>query len=486
MSKKHRIAIAASSFLLMAALMSLGFAQMRNITTQQLVRDMGLGVNLGNTFESSGGNTTNFETQWGSPRITREIIAVYPKAGFKTVRVPVRWTNLMTGNTSGGTYTINPAMLDRVEEVVGWILDEGMYVILNIHHEDWIRNENAGMARDSAETMRKYLRIWEQVAERFKGYGDKLMFEGLNEEGVWNHVWYVWDSATQNNMTLKARAYGFLRTLNQGFVNLVRASGGNNDRRHLLVSGYDVNIDRTIDSYFQMPNDPAGRLAVSIHYYDPFCFTHGRPTDNWDWCGGVTTQWGSQAERNSLNNDMNRLKTNFVDKDIPVIVGEYGVAWEGRIIPQDRVREYTLAVAEAIYSRGMLPVLWDTQLNPNNGEPIYYFNRRTPAYPDQQLVAGFLNIAGANTLSVSGGKTARAQIAAERPHITVNGRTLNVSTSANTDLKVRMIDVTGRVRATFNAVDGNGKFAVGRMPAGRYLVDVRGAGISKTTAVVLK
>jgi len=363
--------------------------QMRDITTQKLVEDMGLGVNLGNTFESQSSNVNNIETAWGSPAITQEIIAVYPSVGFKTVRVPVRWTNAMSGNNAGGTYTINPTLLNRVQEVVDWILDEDMYVILNQHHEkDWMTNN---MCNDSAEVVKKYERIWEQIAERFKSYGDKLVFEAMNEEAKWECAWEQWGS--KNSQAEKERAFGFLHNFNQRFVNLVRGSGGNNDKRHLLLSAYDVNIDLSFDSMAKWPND--NRFAVSIHYYDPFSFTHSDGSSSWSWAG-TTMAWGTSAEVSALNNAMNKLKTNFVDKGTPVIIGEYGVAWEGLARDQAEVRKYTLAVAQAAHDRGILPVLWDTQLN-EPSEPIYYFNRRVPEYPDKELVAGFKTITGSSS-----------------------------------------------------------------------------------------
>jgi len=143
-----------------------------------------------------------------------------------------------------------------------------------------------------------------------------------------------------------------------------------------------------------MPTDSKNRCAVSVHYYDPFGFTHIDKDD--DWTPYLAT-WGTQADINSLNTEIAKMKTNFVDKGIPVIIGEYGFASklnESRGRTQAQVTNYTLKVAEAIYTRDMCPVLWDIQLNPDNGEVIYYYNRKTQTFSDPQLVAGIKQIAG--------------------------------------------------------------------------------------------
>jgi len=366
-----------------------------NLTTAQVVKDMGLGINLGNTFESNGdwinGTTVNaYETAWGSPTITKAIIDGYANNGFKTVRIPVAWSNLMTGNNAGGIYTISTDLLNRIEEVVDWVLADNMYAIVNIHHDGgwWTK-----FSTDSTECMKKYIRIWEQITAKFKDKSGYLVFESLNEEGKWQDVWNMYDGSGN-----KARAYGLLNAINQKFVDIVRASGGNNANRHLLIAGYDTNIDRTSDPMFKMPTDSENRQAVSVHYYDPFGFTHLEHDEDW---AKMRLTWGTDADYNELKNFMNKMKTNFVDKGIPVIVGEYGMATQGRA--QSEIRNYTLAVAEAIYSRDMCPVLWDIQLNPDKGEVIYYYNRKSnpPAFTDQQLVAGIKEIAGNNATPIA-------------------------------------------------------------------------------------
>ena len=349
------------------------------ITTMAVVKDMGLGINLGNTMESTGdwinGNAaTDYETAWGSPVITGTMISGYASNGFKTVRIPVAWSNLM-----GSNYTINAGLLRRVEELVNYVLNNGMYAIVNIH---WDGGWWEDFPTDSAGCMNRYKRMWGQISERFKNHSGYLVFESLNEEGVWQSVWNRYD-----NTGNKARAYGLLNAINQEFTTLVRASGGNNADRHLLIAGYATDINLTCDNAFKMPNDPKNRQAVSVHYYDPFGFTHLEKDESW---AEMRLTWGTTQDYTDLNNAMNKLKTTFVDKGIPVIVGEYGVAAPNR--SESEIRKYTLAVAEAIYERNMCPVLWDVQLADN--ETQYYYNRKAnpPSLVDQQLAIGFKEI----------------------------------------------------------------------------------------------
>jgi endoglucanase len=357
---------------------------MRNITTEELILDMGLGINLGNTLEAvspwvNNPTIASLETSWGSPIITRHIIEGYKAAGFNTLRIPVAWSNLMNLNT----YTIHPDLLNRVQEIVDWTLEAGMYAIINLHWDGgWISR----FPVEYDECMKRYTSIWEQVAERFKYYPDYLLFESQNEELGWDSIWNPWGSQTGANLNGKIRAYEIVNAINQRFVDIVRNSGGNNDKRHLLIAGYHTNIDRTVDPLFKMPNDPVNRMAVKVHYYDPFGFTHLERDESW---ARATWTWGTASERTHLNRELDKMVTNFINKGIPVVIGEYGMAKQG--VTQEEINKYTLAVTEAMFSRGMLPLLWCVQLRQN--QLNFYYNRRTPGMTDPLLEAGMKAIA---------------------------------------------------------------------------------------------
>lgn len=320
---------------------------MRDISTQELVHEMGLGINLGNTFEACGdwitkGDVSNYEQAWGSPLVTQEMIQGYADCGFGVLRIPVAWSNMMQEN-----YTIHPDYLARVHEVTKWALGAGLHVILNIHWDGgwWTGFAEADKKEDC---MTKYTRIWEQLCAEFKDEGDCLMFESLNEEGCWDTLWNRWGGTTG-----KETAYALLTEINQKFVDTVRASGGNNEKRHLLIAGYATDIDLTCDPLYKMPNDPQNRCAVSVHYYTPPTFCILEEDASW---GKAQSTWGTEADVKALQADMDKLKTTFVDKGIPVIVGEYGCPQKNK--DPDSIRLFISTVNKEVYARGMCPVLW--------------------------------------------------------------------------------------------------------------------------------
>lgn len=321
---------------------------MREMTTAEIVKDMGLGINLGNTMEACGnwinssGGVSAYETAWGSPIITEEMIKGYAECGFGVLRIPVAWSNLM-----GEDYTINPDYLTRVKEITDWTINAGMYAIVNIHYDNgwWTK-----FPEDKEECMKKYTRIWEQLTEAFQDYSDKLMFESLNEEGGWDSLWNRYSGGTEG----KSDSFGLLNEINQKFVDTVRASGGNNPKRHLLIAGYNTDIDLTCDDAFVMPNDPENRCAVSVHYYTPATFCILEADASW---GKAKTDWGSDEDVELLTHYMDMLKEHFVDKGIPVIIGEYGVSTKNK--EADVIRLFLSSVAKEAYSRDMCPVLWD-------------------------------------------------------------------------------------------------------------------------------
>ena len=342
-------------------------AEMRDITTMELVQEMGLGINLGNTFESCGdwiSNTsvTNYETGWGSPVVTEELIQGYKNCGFGVLRVPVAWSNMMSED-----YTINPDYLARVKQVVDWALDADLYVVMNIHWDGgWFEGFGKDDKRD--ECFKKYESVWTQLTAAFKDYGDKLMFESLNEEGGWDEIWNRY-----SNQGDKEKSYGILNDMNQRFVNIVRKSGGNNAKRHLLIAGYATDIELTCDEAFKMPDDPENRCAVSVHYYTPATFAILEQDADW---GKAQTEWGSDSDAAELNKYMDMMKTNFVDKGVPVIIGEYGTSTKNKT--PEMIRKYLTSVCEAAYTRGMCPVLWDIT--------DVFYNRRSMDFKDPQLL----------------------------------------------------------------------------------------------------
>ena len=347
---------------------------MRDITTMELVDDMGIGINLGNTMESCGDwingiTAADYETAWGSPEITEDIIKGYADEGFGVLRIPVAWSNLMDVENN---YTIDSSYMERVTQIVDWTIDNGMYAIVNIHWDGgWWTN----FPTDKENCMKKYIRIWEQICENFKDYNDYLMFESLNEEGNWESLWNRYNP----NAGDKQAAFGLLNEINQTFVDTVRNSGGNNAKRHLLIAGYGTDIELTCDDAFKMPNDSENRCAVSVHYYTPatFCIL----SEDAEW-GKAKTEWGDEQDLAELDKNMDMMKEKFVDNGIPVIIGEYGVEQKNKT--PEMVRLFISTVCREVYERDMCPVLWDV-----TGA---FYDRTNCEFIDRELIDEMMSV----------------------------------------------------------------------------------------------
>ena len=312
---------------------------MRDISTLELVHDMGIGINLGNTMEAcgdwvNGKCVADYEKSWGSPLVSKEMIEGIAKEGFGVLRIPVAWSNLMVKD---GTYTINAELDERIHQIVDWTIGSGMYAIINIHWDmGWV-NE---FPDNKDESMKRFKRMWTQIATSFQNYSDYLMFECQNEELGWEKIWNPW-GGTEG----KAESYALCNEINQAFVDVVRGTGGNNPKRHLLISGYNTGIDRTCDPYFKMPNDPANRMAISVHYYSPAGFAILEEDADW---GKATPTWGSDQDYASLRSEMDMMKTHFTDKGIPVIIGEYGCPTKNK--EPESVRRFITSVCKEAYT----------------------------------------------------------------------------------------------------------------------------------------
>jgi len=353
------------------------------LTSQQVVEEMGIGWNLGNTLESygdwiNGSTVQQYETAWGNPVATKQLIDAIKNNGFNSIRIPVSWSNLM-----GANYEINQNLFARVKEVVDWVIDDGMYAIINIHYDGgWI--EKFG-TNESTMANQKYNSIWTQVATYFKNYDEHLIFESLNEEGCWDDVWNRY-SGTGN----KNSAYSTLNTINQNFVDIVRSTGSNNRYRHLLIAGYCTDIDLTVDASFKMPNDVANRLIVSVHYYTPSTFTILEKDEDW---GKFAGTWGTDTEVNALIADFDKLKKRFVDNGTPVIIGEYGTVLTNK--DKDSVHKYLLTCAQYATSLGICPMLWD------NGD---HFDRKGYKFKDSFLADFYKKHGELVAINYGGGK----------------------------------------------------------------------------------
>ena len=347
----------------LAALLSafcLASAESGTLTSLEMARLMGNGINLGNTLEACDTSKRNFsedpldyEVQWGQPVTTQEMIQGMKAAGFSTLRIPVAW---MTNATDllHGDYTISAAYLDRVQQVVDWALDAGMYVIVNDHWDGgWYGMFGSESEETQAFAMEAYIGMWTQIATRFADYPDTLVFEGANEEigARFDENSIFCQDSVKSYLTDNER-YALANQVNQAFVDTVRACGGNNGERFLLIPGYGTNIDQTCDSRFVMPTDTAeDRLLISVHYYDP-----------WSYCGSGTaagaTAWGTVSDYNTMNAALAKM-AKFTAQGIGVVIGEYG-ALPGSDGYKENAVAYTAAFLDCCDMLGFASCLWDT------------------------------------------------------------------------------------------------------------------------------
>ena len=324
---------------------------LNELTAIEMARVMGNGINLTNTMEACSVDNripnrdpSIYETMWGQPITTQEIIDGMRASGFKSLRIPVAWTNAM--DFENGDYTIGEAYLDRVEEIINYALNADMFVMINDHwdHGWWsMFGHPEQEVRDKA--MEMYISMWIQIAERYKDYDHRLLFESANEE-LGNRLNDVTVFSPTGGTLTENECYEMVRIINQTFVDTVRGTGGNNADRFLLVKGYSTDIEKTVDNRFVMPTDSAeDRLLLGVHYYNP-----------WSYCGDTAgvSAWGTKAEVETMHNLLAKL-TKFTDQGYGVIIGEWGVLDN---VGEDRY-DYYFNFLNLNAKYGYVPFLWD-------------------------------------------------------------------------------------------------------------------------------
>ncbi|WP_457447369.1 glycoside hydrolase family 5 protein [Roseateles sp. P5_E4] len=334
---------------------------MRDLTSVQLSQQMSPAWNLGNTLDA-----VPAETSWGNPVASQQLLNAVKAAGFKTVRIPVTWNQYADADGN-----INPSWMARVTQVVGYARNAGLYVVLNTHHEgDWLIPTYARQASANA----RLARMWTQIANNFKDHDDYLLFAGTNEimvAGDYNPPTAEYQSV-QN---------GF----NQVFVNAVRATGGNNAKRHLVVQGFNTNINATYDGFVK-PTDPAtNRMFIEVHFYDPFNFALNDKSGIWQW-GSIATNpaatepWAHEAY---VDAQFQKMKSRFVDAGMPVLMGEYGAILRTEYDPAGTYRTYwTKYVTKSAYQHGIVPTWWDPGYTTNHASGLFDRSSGVQSFPD--------------------------------------------------------------------------------------------------------
>ncbi|MCR5600366.1 MAG: cellulase family glycosylhydrolase [Ruminococcus sp.] len=316
----------------------------------KFVKDMRLGWNLGNTMDAIDdtgwvGSEMGIETCWnGGYKTTKKMIDTVKAAGFRTVRIPVSWHNHVDAN-----YQITKQWMDRVQEIVDYAIDDGMYVILNVHHD----NDAKYMYPDTAHyaQSKKYMTtVWSQIAERFKEYDNKLIFETMNEPRLIGHQneWWINPSNPDCIDAIKT-----INQLNQDCLDTIRKSGGNNGTRYVSVPGYDCSVDGATNENFRIPTDSVqNRLIVAVHAYLPYGFALAEESDSQS-----VRNFNIKTDTGEINQAFDKVYQKYTSKGIPVYVGEYGAREKGSNV-QDRVdcAAYFTAYASSV---GVTCCWWD-------------------------------------------------------------------------------------------------------------------------------
>ena len=345
----------------------------------QLAAKIRLGWNLGNTLEAIGS-----ETAWGNPEVTKALVDRVKQSGFNAVRIPCSWNQYVIDNS---TNQIKPEWLDRVKEVVQYCIDDSLYVILNIHWDGgWLDgNINAGAQASVNEKQRAF---WKQIALKLRDFDEHLMFASANEPPV--------DNTTQMNILL---------SYHQTFINTVRSTGGRNTYRVLVIQGPSTDIDKTTTLMNTLPTDPAAnRMMVEVHYYGPWQFCGLTEDASW---GNMFYYWGKDyhsasdlsrncnwGEEDYVDAEFLKMKTKFVDKGIPVVLGEYGairrtsLTGDALAIHLSSRAHWDKYITKQARTNGLLPFYWDEGSLGNNGFGI--INRQYNTIGDQPVLDSLL------------------------------------------------------------------------------------------------
>ncbi len=338
--------------------------EIRDIPSTELVKEMTIGWNLGNTMDATNNSTVDAEVSWQPNRTSEPMCALLKDSGFNVFRVPVSWGAHMSDD-----YTVDPEWMARVHEIVDYGINNGLFVILNTHHEEWYFPTEENKEQD----IEQLTALWKQIAEEFKGYDEHLIFEGLNEPRM-RGTNMEWNGGDTNSRTIVAE-YA------QAFYKTVRESGGNNEKRHLMLTGYAASSSRIALQDVWLPEND-DKVIVSVHAYLPYSLAlDTKGTDKWD----------ENSGQNDIDNFFYTLDDLFLSRNIPVIVGEFGTVNKDNL--EDRIACAKYYVQQA-KDHGVPMIWWDNNAFVGNGENFGLMDREPmPEWKFPELVTAMTDIA---------------------------------------------------------------------------------------------
>lgn len=346
-----------------------------------MVKAIKVGWNLGNTCEASpwegwSGDELEIETLWGNPYTTREMVTALKNAGFNALRIPTRW-----GVHADADLNISSVWMNRIKEIVDYAVSQDMYVIVNTHHDNWF--DNLPVGADKEAIYKKYTRMWTQIAEAFKDYDEHLLLEGANE------VIKLKADGTQDWGTPTADDIAYTNRLMQLFVDAVRATGGNNQWRCLLVLPWASNPNNALADAFSMPDDDTPhRLIVEYHCYDPYHYAIGKDVPDNQYAVHEFTD----ADKQPIADLFGRLNRKFVEAGIPCLMGEFGStqdnSYNGGKARADEIRAaYHKFVVSEARKYNIPGFYWDNNAFDGKGENFGLLDRNTCTFSSRAKVA---------------------------------------------------------------------------------------------------
>ena len=349
--------------------------------TFEIVREMGMGYNIANTFDSfiefTDLDTPDEQIELnGNISPTKDMIKKLKKYGFKTIRFPVTWMHFIDDEGN-----IKSEWMVRVKEVIDIIINEKLYCILNVHGDGYSSN----WLERGMEVKDKYINLWRQIANEFKDYNEYLIFESMDKVYFFDEDLFDFD-------------YTALFNLNQAFIDTIRKSGGNNKERLLIIAGANDELLWTIFSDYKIPVDQSNKLAISINYLEPSEFVYDTYYEPYNWTSeegltylfGPRIIWGNSMDYYQMFEDFEIMKRSFVDKGIPVIINKVGVLTEEKK-EIESIREYLyMLFTLSLDYDGIMCCLWDTS-NKTFGDMNFY-DRTNDIWYDEKLKNNFIQI----------------------------------------------------------------------------------------------
>lgn len=323
--------------------------EIRDISAKELVSEMKIGWNLGNTLDASGADGVAAETSWGNAKTREDMMKLLKDTGFNVLRIPVTWNGHMDEQ-----YNVDPEWMTRVKEVVDYGINNNLFVILNTHHEDWYYPNS----ENKDEDIKQLKALWEQIAEEFKGYDEHLIFEGLNEPRLRDTA-MEWTGGTPE-------AQEIINEYEQVFYDTVRNSGGNNGKRHLMLTGYAASSQSSSLQAIKLPEND-NKIIISVHGYLPYSFaldTKG------------TYKFDANSDAVSIDSLFLNLDSMFLSQDVPVIIGEFGCVNKDNLDDRIECAKYYVSTAK---SYGVPCIWWDNGSFVGSGENFGLMDRQAPA-----------------------------------------------------------------------------------------------------------